>query len=209
MPIDAVYDTQATYRLCVQALAMPGTIVDLAPMARRVDAPDASSRAAILLAHVLLDAETSFAVVSPDAAADADAVRQRTYARLAAVPEAAFVFVLGGQDPTAAIHQARVGTLEDPHLGATVVIEVDALAPGLEALHPTAGGSRGLGLVLRGPGVESVTSLAVAAPFDWVGARNARVRAYPLGIDLMLVDRHQQLVAIPRTTHLGPIPGST
>jgi alpha-D-ribose 1-methylphosphonate 5-triphosphate synthase subunit PhnH len=95
--------------------------------------------------------------------------------------------VIGMERAAEAIASARAGTLVDPHLGATVVMEV----PFLEE-----GGT----LLLSGPGIESAARLAVGPDRCWVEARAAKNAEFPLGVDLILVDSRFALAALPRTT---------
>lgn len=202
MAFDAVFDVQTAYRYCLRALTNPGTVVNLAEIAGRVQAAGRVNAAAVLMAYVLLDAETSFSVVSPDATADAGLLRQLTGSKLTTVPYAAFVLVLGGIDPAEAIRTARTGTLEDPHLGATVLVEVESLSQVSAINRPTPGAHDEDLVRLSGPGIRHDAELKVGTRFDWVGARNEQVRGFPMGVDVILVDRAQRLAAIPRTTRI-------
>ena len=74
-----------------------------------------------------------------------------------------------------AIAQARPGTLVDPHLGATIVVEARSL-------------SEDGCLLLSGPGIESSARLSVGMEGGWVAARAAKNVEFPLGVDLIFVD---------------------
>lgn len=205
MTFDRVFDTQAVFRLVLDAVARPGTVIDLAPFAARVAPPMAMNGAAAVVALTLLDAEATFAVWAPPPAdvERARALRSRTNARSSGPAAAAFHFVLG-VDPSAALDAASVGTLENPHLGATLLLEVDLLAAATEAA-PAAGARR---FALRGPGIADTTTIDVAATFDWWSPRAARVAEFPMGVDLLLVDRSDRLAALPRTTRIELDPGA-
>lgn len=202
MAIDMVFDVQLAYRQCLLALTNPGTVVGLTEVAGRVEAAKSLNAAAVVMAYVLLDAETSFSVVSPDAEADARHLRQLTGSQLTTVPYAAFVLVLGDIDSAEAIRTARTGTLQDPHLGATIIIEVDALGDVARGRAPSSPPGSEVSCRLSGPGIQSATELSVRSRFDWVAARNEQVCSYPLGVDIILVDREHRLAAIPRTTRI-------
>ena len=186
MRLDAVHDLQRVFRKILAAMAGPGAIVDLSREAELLDLDFPLNKGILLVALALLDAETSFAVVSDDAAAQSDAIAHMTYAKTAEQGQADFVFVMG--EPAAeAIARARPGSLVDPHLGATLVIEARSL---------DADGR----LLLSGPGIESTARLKVDMEGGWVAARAAKNVEFPLGVDLILVDPRFRLAALPRTT---------
>jgi alpha-D-ribose 1-methylphosphonate 5-triphosphate synthase subunit PhnH len=192
MRLDAVHDLQRVFRKILAATASPGAIVDLAGEAELLDLELPLNRGILLVALALLDGETSFAVDSADRGAHGETVSHMTYAKATRPEEADFVFVLGGADPAGAIAAARIGTLVDPHLGATIVVEVESLE------------EEGGALELSGPGIESLARLGVrpaAVPgAGWIAARAAKNREFPLGVDLILVDSRCRLAALPRTT---------
>lgn len=197
---DHVHDIQHTYRRLVTALSRPGTIVDLASIASGIEPAPPFNPVMLLLAMTLLDAETGFALYADGVGpAAADAISHRTYARSLPADRAGYVFVLGTDtDPRRAITDAAEGTLVDPHLGATVFLEVDQLRAGSD-------GDGAPVFQLRGPGIDGTMGIIVESRFDWYSARNERVREYPLGIDLVLVDRHGSVLGLPRTTQLAPL----
>ncbi len=168
-------------------MAGPGAIVDLSREAELLDLDLPLNKGILLVALALLDAETSFAVVSDDTAAQSDAISHMTYAKAAEQGQADFVFVMGGTAAAEAIARARSGSLVDPHLGATLVIEARSL------------GEDGR-LLLSGPGIESTARLKVDMEGGWVAARAAKNVEFPLGVDLILVDPRFRLAALPRTT---------
>ena len=93
-----------------------------------------------------------------------------------------------------ALRNARVGTLTDPHLGATVVLEVEELEADPPEGRPA--------LTLRGPGIEVSRRLSGVWRPDWPTTRNVKTAEFPLGIDLFLVDRRGSTSALPRTTQM-------
>jgi len=105
---------------------------------------------------------------------------------------AEFVLVRGG-DSGGALARARRGTLLDPALGATAIYELDAVGEGPLALS------------LAGPGVgPRPRTLRLAGVRDNEVALWRRTRAdFPLGVDLILVDRAGRCAALPRSTAVG------
>ena len=197
--LDHVHDIQRGYRRLVRALALPGTLIDLSDLARRIRPEPPFHPVMLLLAYTLLDAETTFTVWSVDAERDTRTIAELTYARSVDPAVSGYHFVLGREsDPTPALTGAFEGTLIDPHLGATVFFEVDRL----DAELGPDGGSGDL-LTLTGPGIDGVRTVAVWARYEWLVTRNERTIEYPLGIDCILVDAHGRALALPRTTRIG------
>jgi alpha-D-ribose 1-methylphosphonate 5-triphosphate synthase subunit PhnH len=207
MKLDPVHDVQKAFRKILEAMASPGSVVDLAAEAELLDLELPVNRGILIVALALLDAETSFCVVSGNASASTDAqagaISHLTYAKIASPADADFIFVLGpascsssagttiGETPGAgaagAIAAANPGTLVDPHLGATIVVEVAAV---------TEEGP----LRLSGPGIASEARLGVGADPAWMEARRLKNAEFPLGVDILFVDGHSRLAALPRTT---------
>ena len=194
--------SQSTFRHLVNALARPGIVVPIGEPGlydsrhdSSIDTPLSSSTQSLV--DTLLDVETTFAVTSSKTEGHARLIRERTYARIAAPEEADFLFLLrGGSSAEQFMESARIGTLEEPHRGATVVIEVDELAP---VEKPGT-----LRHDLVGPGIAGLRSLWIAADFDWCAPRNRKVVTYPLGLEVFLVDATNNLVGLPRTTRIQP-----
>ena len=113
---DFVYDTQAAFRLLLEALSNPGRIVDLGPLARKLGGAYAMP---LTVAAVLLDNEVSFAVCGSPALAEK--ITELTLAKTAAVSKADYIFVTENADWQEAVQAAKCGTLRDPHKSATVI----------------------------------------------------------------------------------------
>ncbi len=187
MRLDPVLDLQLAFRQILAAMASPGKIADLGREAGLLDLDVRFNKGLLLVALALLDGETSFCVASAESEAHARIISQLTYARAAAPGEADFIFAIGAGYAAEAIASAKIGTLIDPHLGATLVVEVRSL----EEAGP---------FTLSGPGIESSASLGVGLEPGWVAERAARNIEYPLGVDLLFVDALSRLAALPRTT---------
>lgn len=191
MKIDVVHDIQHAYRRIVSAHSFPGTVVDLSHEASLIDIETDFPRPLILLAMMLLDAEVTFFLESAGAQSDAAMISQLTYSRMSPVTEAGYLFLSrsGSARISELVGSARNGSLESPHLGATIALEVSDLASG------------SAGLVLHGPGIAESTTLSVPET-DWIEARADQNAEYPLGIDMLLVTPDGKMVALPRTTQI-------
>ena len=188
MSFDAVHDLQAAYRGLLEAFSFPGRAVTLAgaeaiaPLLGTDEIP-----ALGLAAATLIDQETSYFV---EGALEAFLVEWS--ARPPAAPgEAAFLVLPRFDDArlTWLIGEARRGTLLDPHLGATLLVGVDDLDDGVPC-------------VLSGPGIETPRE-RVLPDGAWRSARHAKVKEFPLGVDIAWLDRRHRVMALPRTTVLG------
>ncbi|MCG8483376.1 MAG: phosphonate C-P lyase system protein PhnH, partial [Clostridia bacterium] len=57
-------------------------------------------------------------------------------------------------------------------------------------------------LILQGPGIEDKNELKVDLNGHWVEKRRLKNIEYPLGVDMIMVDKNSNLVGIPRTTQI-------
>lgn len=163
---------QQAFRALLDAFAYPGRVVPLGT---------AHTPALRLVLATLIDAATTLA--DPAGLVDADEHR-RLGARTTAPDEAQFVVVPGTHPPG---WSPRLGTLETPELGATVIVAVEAL-------------DAGAAWTLSGPGINGQTQLRVSGMDPlWWSLRAGWNASFPMGVDLLLVSR-QHVVALPRTT---------
>jgi alpha-D-ribose 1-methylphosphonate 5-triphosphate synthase subunit PhnH len=192
MKLDLVHDIQTAYRKMIDSMSRPGLISDLREEAVKLDKSEGCFPATLLTAMMLLDTEVTFKVVSEREAEVARMFNQLTYAKAAEVHQADFIFVLQDAAPGAlrsALEKANIGELVNPHLSATIVVEMNG-ASGHEALR------------LTGPGIQEMSFVQLAAGMDWVDIRAERNIEYPLGIDLMFVDADHHVLCLPRTTQV-------
>jgi alpha-D-ribose 1-methylphosphonate 5-triphosphate synthase subunit PhnH len=187
LAIDPVHDTQAIFRITLDALARPGSVKQL-PIAAR-GAPGNAWVAGVLIA--LLDGEISLAVQGvQDAEAVTRFVVQRTTARVVTVEEADFVLADAATIDPEFLSRLKMGSLEFPDDSATLILQVSSLL-------------QGRALTVVGPGIPEEMTIQVGADSaGWVGARRGLERLYPRGIDILLVDDDGRLAALPRSTHI-------
>lgn len=223
MALDLVHDVHGAYRLLVRATAFPGTVVDLQSIVEKTDLDLGVPTIILLLGLIVLDGEVSFSIAgNPKAAV---ALSEITGAPLShTVAEAPFSFVAGaGTSTTEVFAAAPIGTLEDPHLGATVFIETAGLmqAEGLageptsEARDTQVGHTQatpehvGPLLALSGPGIQAECLLRVGRDTSWIEERQQKNSEYPLGVDVFLFDPAGRVAAIPRTTKVEVLSWAT
>lgn len=218
MSIDLVHDTQEAYRILLNCMAHPGHTGTLAGIQDHLQVSSPISKGLLLLALTLLDGETSFAVPrdndSTNASAAILALMESHLARICSCPitrpeQAGFLFVpyldesgfndepaLFGHRAREAIETACKGTFLAPHLGATIVLELERL---VEA------STKSPSWILEGPGIDG-TSRFSCSPKDSVAlgmiveARNNSCKEFPLGVDLVITDQEFRLICIPRSS---------
>lgn len=165
---------QQNYRALLDAISCPGKVKSM------IHETEDQAYTAILA--TLLDGEVSLA--DPDALLD-----EETWPMLQAdntrPQEADYVLCSGVKSPC---FQPKLGSLTSPEQSATLIVKVDSLSNG------------DMELFLSGPGVDGTTCCAITglAP-DWLTKRESWVCAFPLGVDLLLVD-DSTVLALPRTT---------
>lgn len=121
--------------------------------------------------------------------------RQRLQACITAPEHAQFIVADGSTPPT---WEPRQGSLESPEQGATILLQVSSLGEGPQ-------------WSLEGPGIETRVSLAIGGlDAVWMTRRTAWNAAFPMGVDLILIDA-ERIAALPRTTAMSRLttPGDT
>ena len=194
---DPVFDAQEHYRLLLDAMARPGKINILPRM--QLATPPGLTSAAALVGFALLNADVSFFV---DGANPDDAARYllaNTSSRPVDTHEADFVFASGAA-PATLVETMKKGSLPYPEEGATIILNVMALATEPQGLGH---GEDGLALTLRGPGVAGERTFFVrglnATLVEALQQSNAE---FPLGIDAILTDGDGRVACIPRSSRI-------
>mgnify|MGYP006243242283 FL=1 len=170
---------QQIFRQLLNCMSLPGTIADLSSYL-------GESTALIGVLAALLD-NTVTLHDSHELIGQSD--RHFLNSPTAPLTEARFIAVDGTNAPDANFNPS-LGTLASPELGATIVIQGQHLESGE------------LTLSLTGPGILSAKENKVALNgfhHGWFSRRQEWVSAFPLGIDIILVDVTQVMI-IPRTT---------
>lgn len=169
---------QKIFRGLLEAYSYPGRIAVCA---------DHSASAWLAVLAALVDGETTLA--DPQQLLSA-AWWPKLEARSASPEQAAYILLDGNCAPDL---NPRLGTLEAPEAGATLLLRVGSLHGGM-------GGE--LSLCLSGPGIRQQAVLGVSGLHPaWISARNDWVANFPLGIELVLCDENR-FMALPRTTQI-------
>lgn len=194
MTLDIVHDLQSVYRKLVDSTSRPGLISDLRKEAALVDVEDQKgcSASLLLLALALFDQEVSFKVFSTQADTVSKTINQLTYAKSTDTKKADFLLILQDAEKGSleeAIINAKPGTLKNPHTSAVIFVEAESVISG-EAL------------LLKGPGIHTTELVHLDINENWLESRQEKNKEYPLGIDLIFIDRNHQLLSLPRTTQI-------
>lgn len=190
MEFDLVHDIQIAYRKVLNCMSRPGLIENIKNESDKLDIEICFNNQSLVLMLMLLDAQASFKIVSKKEHEIAAAVNQLTYAKNQSTEEADYIFIFKDADEKMleeAVRAAKIGSLIDPHKSATVIIEAEQIFKAEEYR-------------LKGPGIESTAYISIKTESDWVKERENKITEYPLGIDLIFVDKVANIVCLPRTT---------
>ena len=181
-----VFGAQAAFRSVMDAMARPGTIVDLG---HPVSAPAPLETAAAAFLAALADYDSPVWFEADDAEAASAWVEFQTGAPVVGDPDKAAFAVLAKGSAVANWRRFSIGTASYPDASATLLLPVDALEGGDE-------------LILTGPGIETQAQIAPRGlPEGFVAAMQANAALYPLGLDVLLICG-SRVSALPRTTRL-------
>lgn len=178
---DAAPEAARVFRAVLNAMARPGTVETVA--GARPPAPLSVAAGVVLL--TLADTTTPVHLApSHDLPVVRDWITFHTGAPFVAAGQG--VFALGDWAGLQPVERFALGTADYPDRAATLIVEVDALAP---ATHR-----------LRGPGIRDTATLRLPGE----AALRLNAGRFPLGLDLILCcgDR---LAGMPRTTRTEAI----
>lgn len=182
---DLARDSQRVFRAVMNAMARPGSIVDIDA---GLTPPEPLTAGAAALALALFDFETPLwldAAMSNEAARDY--LRFHTGAPIVAAPERAAFALLASPLGLPDLNSFSLGSLEYPDRSTTLIVQVRDLA--------TDGSWR-----LSGPGVDGEAPFETAPlPRDFIARRAALRPLFPRGVDFIFV-ANGRAAALPRTT---------
>lgn len=185
---DKVLSAQSTFRSVMDAMARPGSVQRIVPVA---GTPGPMMRATAAIALTLFDHDTPLWL---DARmADSPDVRKwlkfHTGAPLVQDSSVAGFALVADGAALPALERFALGSSEYPDRSTTVILQVDGLGSGRS-------------YELRGPGVDGTAKLQAAIrPDDLFERLRFNEGLFPRGIDVVLV-ADDAVAAIPRTTRL-------
>lgn len=174
---------RVNFRSSLEALARPGQLQLIEPLF------DSRLQA---MASVLLYSEVSYCYEGKE---DFQMVQAICGAKKEATDKADYLFFDGtGADALDALSKSKVGTVEQPELGATLIFKCRDFD------------GDGTAVQLTGPGIATkvITSLPVEPGFiDQLQSKND---SFPMGVDLFFLSDSGKLLGLPRTTAIEVIP---
>jgi len=186
---DDVFDAQEQFRLLLDSMARPGKINTMPDM--DIIPPAGLNKASAMIAFALLNTDVSFYAEGEGSDAIESYIALNTTAAQVGVSEADFIFINGLYD-AGIIFDAKTGTLPYPEESATFVVDVDTITE-------DAGNSE-LTLTLKGPGIETTKQVYINGinPGILKAVREQNME-FPLGVDLMLTDKNNNILCVPRS----------
>jgi len=185
---DKVLSAQSTFRSVMDAMARPGSVQRIVPMAGTAG-PMMRGTAAIAL--TLFDHDTPL-WLDARMSESTDVVKWLKFHTGAPVVQdasiASFALISEGT-ALPALDRFALGTSEYPDRSTTLILQVESL-------------DAGRSFELRAPGIDGVTTLQTSfKPFDLFERLRVNEALFPRGIDVVLV-ADDAVVAIPRTTRV-------
>ena|ERR1700744_3958681 len=186
---DTVFDAQQHFRLLLDSMSRPGKIntfpeLDIMP-------PDGLNQAAALTGFALLNPDVTYYIAGENSGDIANYLLINTASQQAEITVADYIF-LPEEYGIDGLEEARTGTSIYPEDSATFIAYAEHIT---EQAHE---GS--FAITLKGPGVDGQAEVFVsgisAELLEFVKEQNAE---YPLGIDLIITDRHNHILCIPRS----------
>ncbi len=185
---DKVLSAQSTFRSVMDAMARPGTVQRIAPVA---GTPGAMMRGTAAIALTLFDHDTPvwLDAAMSDGSGVVKWLKFHTGAPVVSDTSIAAFALIADSAALPALERFALGTSEYPDRSTTIILQVDSL-------------SAGRTYELSGPGIDGSAILkATIKPSDLFERLRVNEALFPRGIDLVLV-ADDAVVAIPRTTRV-------
>ena len=192
MELNDVHGTQKAYRKILQSMARPGENFILPNETNNIMAYVTCLEGTKTLLYTLLDSSVTFHIPTENQQM-IDLISTYTLARHETIETADFIICPKGtseQQLIRCMEKCAIGTLTDPHLSTTFIIEQS-----MNEQLPS--------LPITGPGVKEVNKMKLAVPEDVLAVREARLQEFPLGFDMIFVQEDGNIFSLPRTSHVG------
>lgn len=186
--VDKVLSAQSTFRSVMDAMARPGSVQRIVPMA---GAAGPMTRGTAAIALTLFDHDTPLWLDARMAESQAVVKWLKFHTGAPVVQDssiASFALISDGA-ALPPLERFALGTSEYPDRSTTVILQVDSL-------------DAGRSFELRGPGIDGAAALqASIRPDDLFERLQFNEALFPRGIDVVLV-ADDAVIAIPRTTRV-------
>jgi alpha-D-ribose 1-methylphosphonate 5-triphosphate synthase subunit PhnH len=185
---DKVLSAQSTFRSVMDAMARPGSVQRIIPMA---GAPAPMMLGAAAIALTLFDHDTPLWLDArmSESSEVGKWLKFHTGAPVIQDSSIASFALIGDGTALPALERFALGTSEYPDRSTTLILQVDSL-------------DAGRSFELRGPGIDGVAMLqATIKPADLFDRLRVNETLFPRGVDVVLV-ADDAVVAIPRTARV-------
>jgi alpha-D-ribose 1-methylphosphonate 5-triphosphate synthase subunit PhnH len=192
---DEVFDSQATFRALLDAMSRPGTISQV-PRIAYTAVPRGFCAPAMSILKTLCDHRVSFSVAGAQVNPEWIRYLEVNLAAPHATVESADYVLFDGAAYDAGFAKLRLGSPEYPESSATALLFISRLSQ-----DPYESEGPACDLEFSGPGVKGTVRLSVTGLDPAYAVEREKVnRAFPLGIDILLVDPEGRVAGVPRTS---------
>jgi alpha-D-ribose 1-methylphosphonate 5-triphosphate synthase subunit PhnH len=186
---DTVFDAQEHFRVLLDSMSRPGKINMLPAM--DIHPPDGLQSSAALTGFALLNSDVSYYIAGKNSADIAKYLLVNTSAQHAEISIADYIFIpeyFYGEE----LYNARIGTAVYPEDSATIIAQSELISQ-----DPHEGA---VTLTLKGPGVNGEAKVYISGLsrylLDFLKIQNDE---YPLGIDMIITDKVNNVMGLPRS----------
>lgn len=186
-----IHDIQNGYRKVLDSISRPGDYVNLKNESKSLES------VLMFLAVMLLDGEVSFSLVGNHSEELSKKIIQFTYSKIDDYKEADYIFIredVSDIEKLKIIKDCKSGTLIDPQKSATLIIQVEDLKVGER-------------VSLKGPGIRGSKEIVIPLSKAIINERRNKNIEFPLGVDLVIIDKKLDIISIPRTTEITIMEG--
>lgn len=178
---DETFDSQSMYRIILETMSNPTRVKSIKEFSDKLygNYPQLLS-----VAMTLLDNEVSFNTM--DNSELEEQISLLTHSECKDIESADYIFVSNTNNINKVIANAKSGTLEDPHISATIVVLY-------EEIEDTV-------IKLNGPGIDgSVEFKTSSIVSEILGLRDEQYFEFPMGIDFIFISDKSNVFCIPRS----------
>lgn len=183
--------TQEIYRKMLDSASFPGKLNNIDNI--NIENNTKLLNGAIGIAITLLDQEVTF-YIENYTQEDIKNIRALTMSNQVDYMESDYIFLDINSELD--ILQIKIGSFEYPDESATIIHQVNDLSIDYQTKY--------IKLDLSGPGIKSKNSIYIdGAKEEFIQRLSIINKDYPIGIDLILVDKKGELAFIPRSSKLS------
>jgi alpha-D-ribose 1-methylphosphonate 5-triphosphate synthase subunit PhnH len=184
-----VFDTQKLFRQLLNSMAYAATVKNVHGICNGCDYAMDLYKSTQAIAISMLDTDTSYCVLGNKNIDEK--IAMITYCQKKSIENADYIFIANENqfELPRVLEYAKVGTLIDPHSSATIIVECNSCTTGKT-------------YSCKGPGIKERKEIKININCDWLDIRNEKNIEFPMGVDIIFVDRNYNLLALPRTTQV-------